>query len=287
MPGNQQFASRYSGSCLCPRWLSVWFWTLRRVSSKAVLASFTTWNGSATCAACGNATSNAARYGPDKSSVAQTIPASQSGGCANSQRVGALAVRPATMSRSCPRLTSTMLVDQALAPNRPRRHIRVSSSPKADTAEIRSVSTSSSAEPQRCTDVLTVCHPQPNTEAVSLIASPRPACRVAHRVARSRQQRPLWRDLRRLLSHRRPSTVVLGASPTALVPHQPHRTGQTPANPPTSLVARQATTTNPHNPHTTASVPGSAHAPPTAHPARLQRRAPPHLQVPPTTRTCV
>ena len=45
-------------------------------------------------------------------------------GRSSSHFVGALAVRPRTMSRSCPRPTSTMLVAHALVRNRPRRHIR-------------------------------------------------------------------------------------------------------------------------------------------------------------------
>ena len=48
-PETSSLRALYSGSCLWPRWPRVWFWTLRRTSSSALLASFTTWNGSATC----------------------------------------------------------------------------------------------------------------------------------------------------------------------------------------------------------------------------------------------
>ena len=88
------------------------------------------------------------------------------------------------MSRSWPRPTSTMLVPQVLVRNRPRRIIRCSSRPSADTREIRSVSASSSAAPQRLTAELTVCHTQPSSAATSLSGRPRPAWRVAHRAAR-------------------------------------------------------------------------------------------------------
>ena len=57
--------------------------------------------------------------------------------------------------RSWPRPTSTMLVAQASVRNRPRRHIRCSSRPSASVPRIRSVSASSSASPQRRTDMLT------------------------------------------------------------------------------------------------------------------------------------
>ena len=78
-----------------------------------------------------------------------------------------------------------MLVPQALVRNRPRRIIKCSSRPSADTREIRSVSASSSAAPQRLTAELTVCHTQPRSAATSLSGRPRPAWRVAHRAARA------------------------------------------------------------------------------------------------------
>ena len=77
-----------------------------------------------------------------------------------------------------------MLVPQVLARNRPRRIIKCSSRPSAATSEIRSVSASSRARPQRCTARLTACHPQPSSAAASLSGRPRPAWRVAHRAAR-------------------------------------------------------------------------------------------------------
>ena len=89
------------------------------------------------------------------------------------------------MSRSWPRPTSTMPLPQALVRNRPRRIIKCSSRPSADTREIRSVSASSSAAPQRLTAELTVCHTQPSSAATSLSGRPRPAWRVAHRAARA------------------------------------------------------------------------------------------------------
>ena len=49
MAGDEQFARPIQRVVLWPRWPRVWFWTLRRTSSSALLASFTTWNGSATC----------------------------------------------------------------------------------------------------------------------------------------------------------------------------------------------------------------------------------------------
>ena len=88
------------------------------------------------------------------------------------------------MSRSWPRPTSTMLVPQVLTRNRPRRIIKCSSRPSAATSEIRSVSASSRAPPQRCTARLTACHPQPSSAPRSLSGRPRPAWRVAHRAAR-------------------------------------------------------------------------------------------------------
>ena len=121
--------------------------------------------------------------GPERSNTAQRIPARQPRGRPSSHRVGALAVLPRTMSRSWPRPTSTMLVPQALVRNRPRRIIKCSSRPSADTREIRSVSASSSAAPQRLTAELTVCHTQPRSAATSLSGRPRPAWRVAHRAA--------------------------------------------------------------------------------------------------------
>ena len=151
------------------------------------------------------------------------MPARQLGGWSNSQRAGPSAVRPGTMSRSWPRLTSTMPAGQARSLNRPRRQNRVSSSPNADTCETRLVSTANRAEPQRRTDALTVRHPQPKAAAISPIASPRPARRVAQRPARAGQQRPLGRDLCGLFSKRPNPPTRTGAPPTALVPHQPHR----------------------------------------------------------------
>ena len=89
------------------------------------------------------------------------------------------------MSRSWPRPTSTMPLPQVLVRNRPRRIIKCSSRPSADTREIRSVSAPSSAAPQRLTAELTVCHTQPSSAATSLSGRPRPAWRVAHRAARA------------------------------------------------------------------------------------------------------
>ena len=77
-----------------------------------------------------------------------------------------------------------MPLPQALVRNRPRRIIKCSSRPSADTREIRSVSAPSSAAPQRLTAELTVCHTQPSSAATSLSGRPRPAWRVAHRAAR-------------------------------------------------------------------------------------------------------
>ena len=51
---------RSRGSDLWPRCPMVSFWTLRRHSSSLVLASFTTWNGSATWVAAGSFSSNTA-----------------------------------------------------------------------------------------------------------------------------------------------------------------------------------------------------------------------------------
>ena len=98
--------------------------------------------------------------------------------------MGALASLPRTMSSNWPRPTSTMLVPQVLARNRPLRPIRVSSRPSASTSEILAVSAASSAWPQRLTAVFTVCHTQPSSAATSLSGRPRPAWRVAHRAAR-------------------------------------------------------------------------------------------------------
>lgn len=92
---------------------------------------------------------NAERQGPERSSTAQRTAASQPRGRRSSHRLGTLAVRPATMSNNWPPPASAMLVAQALALNRPRRHIRCSSSPEAATAETRAVSAAGSAEPQR------------------------------------------------------------------------------------------------------------------------------------------
>ena len=89
------------------------------------------------------------------------------------------------MSRSWPRPTSTMLVPQVLARNRPRRHIKCSSRPSAKTSEILAVSASMSASPQRRTDALTGCQLHPSSEATSLTGRPRPARRVAQRPART------------------------------------------------------------------------------------------------------
>jgi len=77
-----------------------------------------------------------------------------------------------------------MLVAQALRRNRPRRANRCSSRPNAWVSPIRSTSASSSASPQRCTDALTGCQLQPNSEATSLNGRPRPAWRVTQRPAR-------------------------------------------------------------------------------------------------------
>jgi len=113
--------ARYSGSSFRPRCPSVWFCTRRRTSSRAVLPNRTMWNGSATCFACGSAVSNAARYGPERSSTPQRIPVSQLRGRRCIHRTAVLAVLPGTMSNSWPRRTSTMLVAQALVRHRPRR----------------------------------------------------------------------------------------------------------------------------------------------------------------------
>ena len=123
--------------------------------------------------------------GPRGPGTAQRICSSQLRGRSSSHRAGALAVLPRTMSSSWPRPTSTMLVAQALARNRPRRHVRVSSSPSAKTSEIRSVSASSSASPQRRTDVFTGCQLHPSSEATSWTGRPQPAWRVAQRPARA------------------------------------------------------------------------------------------------------
>ena len=89
------------------------------------------------------------------------------------------------MSSSWPRPASTMVVAQALVPNRPRRHNSTSSSPSAPTCEIRSVSASSSAAPQRRTEAFTRCQLHPSCDAMSLSGSPQPARRVAQRPARA------------------------------------------------------------------------------------------------------
>ena len=78
-----------------------------------------------------------------------------------------LAVLPGTMSNSWPRPTSTTLVAQALARNRPRRPIRCSSSPSASVTAMRCVSAASSASPQRRTDSFTRCQLQPSSSATS------------------------------------------------------------------------------------------------------------------------
>ena len=51
------------------------FWTRRRASSSLALACFTTWNGSATWAAPGTMASKTARWDPEGSRVAHSIPA--------------------------------------------------------------------------------------------------------------------------------------------------------------------------------------------------------------------
>ena len=122
--------------------------------------------------------------GPERSSTAQRTAASQLWGRRSSQRAGASALRPRTTSSNWPEATSTMLVLQERVANRPRRQNRVSSSPSATTRAILSPSASNRSWPQRRTDELTVCQSQPSTAAVSDIAPPRPARRVAHRAAR-------------------------------------------------------------------------------------------------------
>ena len=78
-----------------------------------------------------------------------------------------------------------MPVAQALARNRPCRHIRCSSSPSADTSEILSAPAASSAQPQRRTGAFTGCRLQPSSRAMSSWERPRPDWRVAQRPARA------------------------------------------------------------------------------------------------------
>ncbi len=111
--------------------------------------------------ACGSAVLNAARYGPERSSTTQLMPTSQLRGCSHSHRVGACAVLCGTTSRNWPRPTSTMLVAQALVLNRPRRHIRCSSSPSASVWAMRSMSASNSTSPKRRTDAFQFHLPLP------------------------------------------------------------------------------------------------------------------------------
>ena len=92
----------------------------RRASA---LASFTTWNGSATWTASGSIVSNTDRYGPGE---IQHRPAR----CASSQAWSRAAShpqapalsRPATTSSSCPASTSTIDVDQRWRRHRPVPH---------------------------------------------------------------------------------------------------------------------------------------------------------------------
>ncbi len=83
------------------------------------------------------------------------------------------------MSSSLPRRASTKVVPQCFSRNGPRRNIRISSRPKAVTPTRRPRSASSSARPHRCAAAIAVCQPQPSSAAVSPIARPRPARRVA------------------------------------------------------------------------------------------------------------
>ena len=78
-----------------------------------------------------------------------------------------------------------MVVPQCCWRYRPRRNIEISSRPKAVTPSRRSVSASSRALPHRCTAAITVCQPAPSSAAISLIARPMPARRVACRAARA------------------------------------------------------------------------------------------------------
>ena len=136
------------------------------------------------------------------------------------------ALRPGTMSNSTPRRASTIVVPQCLARNRPRRNTKISSRPNAVTPPMRDRSASSSAAPQRRTALIKVCQPMPSSAAISLIARPMPARRVACRAATAGDPRPGRRDPRLLLGEGACRARVVGAAPAVLVPHQPHRPPQ-------------------------------------------------------------
>ena len=118
---------------------------------------------------------------------------------------------------SWPRPTSTMLVDQVLARYRPRRANRVSSSPSACTAPTRSVSASSSAEPQRRVDGVPRAA-QFRRDVCERAAPARLTGRPTRRA--TRQQRPRRRDLLCLLADIARLAALISAAPSALVPHQ-------------------------------------------------------------------
>ena len=228
--------------------------------------------------------------GPRGPGTAQRICSSQLRGRSSSHRAGALAVLPRTMSSSWPRPTSTMLVAQALARNRPRRHVRVSSSPSAKTSEIRSVSASSSASPQRRTDVFTGCQLHPSSEATSWTGRPQPAWRVAQRPARA-------------VSRSRTGAIAGSCSVTVPAGHprrlQRHRrlchacltVGRPNAGRSTNSTARSPSDHNapphPPQPGLGAWEPAGGCGLAAARRLRLRRRAPPRRPVPPTAHTRV
>ena len=215
--------------------------------------------------------------------TAQRTPPSHRAGCRSSHRVGPSAVRPGTMSSIWPRPTSTMPVAQARLAKRPRRQNRVSSRPSASVWAIRPVSASSSAWPQRRTDALTVCHPQPSAAAMSPIGSPRPARRVAHRAARA-------------VSSARPGAISESCSVNDGAPqparghlhrrllHQPGGPAERRQDLPAPPGARLWTTAARHSAHSPVSAPRGGCAPAEARPSGRQRRAPPRLRVPRSTR---
>ncbi len=138
------------------------------------------------------------------------------------QPLAPAALRPATMSSRTPLRTPTMVAPQCFRRYGPRRGIRISSRPSALTPPVRPGPAPSSAGPHRCTAEVAVCQPVPSSAAVSVIARPRPARRVAHRAARD-AMRPGQRNSRVLVGERAHRTRPARAQPAALVPHQPRR----------------------------------------------------------------
>ncbi len=139
------------------------------------------------------------------------------------QPLAPAALRPATMSSRTPLRTPTMVAPQCFRRYGPRRDIRISSRPSALTPPVRPGPAPSSAGPHRCTAEVAVCQPVPSSAAVSVIARPRPARRVAHRAARDAMRALGSATAGSWSVNARTAHDPPRAQPAALVPHQPRR----------------------------------------------------------------